>query len=632
MRTNREFQRLPTRQNITEIKFTGRQFSRNRIAHEIERIRERIPNKQFQVLLPYETWKSGAWFRDNEDISLFSLLDYYDESQIPESGGDPISYDRFIVYMMDPPALSGGCISKKANPKKDNGLNDCLYQCLYYAYGTFSKMPKVIEKPELLKQALGLPRDASVPVSCIEKVERLARSIAINIVGDVTRISNNHAYRRITLTLTNGHYSIVPNPDRKKINNATDKPKCPLIYQEDGINNIVKIYDGKSIRTISIPELRTFQSKALSGKWCFIPITKDRNTGKYETLEEAYDRIHKERNILLEESKKMGLKIDLFMCHGNYRKVALWLFEKLSQAIPANEPLDPAEAKWISEAMIGGIIWADNDWKGYGRQYDETSLYPSIQQSALTFPIGKGKFQTLENFVNHRGYTIYGIYHAKVEYKQDFLSLFRYNKHNKYTHIDLSRARELGLKVELIQNSPNALIYEKETRIPGEVIFGEYVHFLFKLKNLGGIIGRVAKKILNTLWGALCQRNKSYHDLSINDDIFDFPEGEMLNQITPVNDSQWVLQFSNPGNLFKGEYPRIAPFILAQGRKIISQNVQPYKDKVKRIHTDGFILEEDPDQPNLITCLEDASRTLKALKYEKEGICYVKNANQVVWT
>ena len=44
------------------------------------------------------------------------------------------------------------------------------------------------------------------------------------------------------------------------------------------------------------------------------------------------------------------------MCHGSYKKVALWLFEKLSQAIPANEPLDPIEAKWISEAMVGGLI------------------------------------------------------------------------------------------------------------------------------------------------------------------------------------------------------------------------------------------------------------------------------------
>src|SRR5207248_1218917 len=107
----------------------------------------------------------------------------------------------------------------------DNGLNDCLYQCLYYAYGTFSKLPRAIEKPDILKKALGLQRADPVPVSCIEKVECLARTIAINITGDVIRISSSPAYRRITLILANGHYSIVSNPDRRKTNTATSKPK-----------------------------------------------------------------------------------------------------------------------------------------------------------------------------------------------------------------------------------------------------------------------------------------------------------------------------------------------------------------------------------------------------------------------
>ena len=103
------------------------------------------------------------------------------------------------------------------------------------------------------------------------------------------------------------------------------------------------------------------------------------------------------------------------------------------------------------------------------------------------------------------------------------------------------------------------------------------------------------------------------------------------NSITPINDKQWVFEFSNPGNLFKGEYPRIAPFLLAQGQKIISQQFELFKDKVRRIHTDGFILEEDASQPPLINCTEDASKTLKALKFKKEGKYYVKNANQVSW-
>ena len=150
---------------------------------------------------------------------------------------------------MDPPVLAGSC-----NPKRDNGLNDCLYQCLYYAYGTFSKLPRAIEKPDILKKTLGLQRADPVPVSCI------------------ARISTNPAHRRITLILANGHYSIVSNPDRRKTNTATSKPKIPLIYQEDGVNNTVRVYDGNYIRTINIPEMRKLQSKALFGKWCFIPV------------------------------------------------------------------------------------------------------------------------------------------------------------------------------------------------------------------------------------------------------------------------------------------------------------------------------------------------------------------------
>ena len=636
MPTIRKLRKLPTRQNISEIKVTGSNFSRRRINREIEWIRARHPNKRFQVLLPYESWKPGSWFEGHQEVSLFTLSDHYDESQIPEGGGDPELYDHFIIYVTDPVTLAGGCGG--TDSKRDNGLNDCLYQCLYHAYGTFSNMPKVIEKPDILKKALGLKRNAPVPVHLIEKVERLARSIAINITGDINRISKSPAHRQITLTLANGHYSLVPNPDRRQTDPGTAKPKLPITYQEDGINNIVKIYNGKSIQSIAVPEMRKLQSKSVYGKWCFIPVSKS------ETLEEAFERIHEERNVLLEESKKLGLTIDLFMCHGNYKKVALWLFERLSQAIPANEPLDPIEAKWISDAMMGGIIWADNNWQGYGRQYDETSLYPSIMQSTLTFPISKGKFQMLQDFVNFRGYILYGIFRATVEFREDVKCLFRYNKRNKYTHIDLTRARKLGLQVTLIQDgSPNALVYEKETRIPGKVIFGEYVHFLFKLKNLGGIAGRVAKKILNTLWGALCQRNKSYHDISDAEHSskpFEFPEGEVLDSITPTGYAQisgemmstsWVCQFSNPGNLFKGEYPKIAPFIIAQGRKIISETIEPYKEKVKRVHTDGFILSEDPENSHLIDCSEDASKTLKSLKFEKEGKVLVKNANQVVW-
>ncbi|GET67076.1 hypothetical protein GLOIN_2v1472929 [Rhizophagus irregularis DAOM 181602=DAOM 197198] len=476
------------------------------IARLGQTLQTRFPDRKFQILLPYENWKPGGWTSGNQPASLFSLLDHYDEAQLPDDA-DPDYFERFIIYARDSPPAAGGC----------NGeLNDCLYECLKNIYGTFSKMPKSIEKPEYIKKALGLNRDAPIP----------------------------------------------------------------------------------------------FQ-KTKNSKSSFIPVEKNRKTGVYETLEEAYQRIHEERNSFLQETKKFGLGIDLSYHNWSYKRTALWLFERLSVGIPANDPLDPIEAEWLSDAMMGGLIWADNEWKGYGRQ--------------------RGKFQTLNDFVDHRGYALYGLFRAKISGNN---ILFRQNKRGIYTFIDLQRAKKLGLNIQLIQDGkPNALIYDREARIPGTVIFGEYVHFLFKIKNQGGVAGRVAKRVLNTLWGALCQRKRNYKTLTTDQtDPFTFPEGHTLDSIIPVGSDQWRFQFTNPGNPFKGEYPRIAPFLLARGRKITSEAIQPYKDKVRRIHTDGFILEEQPDSPALFTCSENADTTLKTFKFETAGYCHVKNANKVIWT
>ncbi|GET55695.1 hypothetical protein GLOIN_2v1472929 [Rhizophagus irregularis DAOM 181602=DAOM 197198] len=332
---------LPTRPDIKELQYSGARFSRGAIARLGQRLQSRYLTHKFQILLPYENWKPGGWTSGNQPASLFSLLDHYDEAQLPDDA-DPDYFERFIIYIRDTPPVAGGC----------NGeLNDCLYECLKYIYGTFSKMPKSIEKPEYIKKALGLNRDAPIPVSCMDKVEQLAGSLAINIVGDITRISKR---------------------------------------------------------------------------------------------------------------------------------------------IPANDPLDPIEVEWLSDAMMGGLIWADNEWKGYGRQ--------------------RGKFQTLNDFVDHRGYALYGLFRAK-----------------------------------LIQDGkPNALIYDRDARIPGTVIFGEYVHFLFKIKNQGGIAGRVAKRVLNTLWGALCQRKRNYKTLTTDQtDPFTFPEGHTLDSIIPHVDAKSHLRQFN---------------------------------------------------------------------------------------
>ncbi|PKY36291.1 hypothetical protein RhiirB3_458570 [Rhizophagus irregularis] len=166
------------------------------------------------------------------------------------------------------------------------------------------------------------------------------------------------------------------------------------MYHEDGIKNVVTIYNGKTVKSCAIEQFQ----KGKNSKSSFISVEKNHKTGIYETLKETYQRIHEERDVFLQTTKKFGLGIDLSYHNWSYKRTALWLFEQLSIGVPANDPLDPIEAEWLSDAMMGGLIWANNEWKGYGRQYDATSLYLSIQQSNVNFPIKRANsrhFQTL---------------------------------------------------------------------------------------------------------------------------------------------------------------------------------------------------------------------------------------------
>ncbi|PKK60743.1 hypothetical protein RhiirC2_792879 [Rhizophagus irregularis] len=262
-------------------------------------LQTQYPNCKFQILLLYENWKPRQWISGEEESSLFSLLDHYDEAQLPVNGGDPNYFDQFIIYVRNNnPPTARGC---------NEELNDCLYECLKHIYGTFSKMPKSIKKLEYIKKALGLNRNAPIPVSYMDKVKQLAKS---------------HC-----------HYSLALNPGRLHPSKLDRKCNLPIVYHEDGVKNVVTIYNGKTVKSCTIGQFQ----KTKNSKSSFIPVEKNHKTRIYETLEEAYQRIHEEHDTFLQVTKR------------------------LSVGIPPNEPLDPIEAKWISDAMMGGLIWAKND-------------------------------------------------------------------------------------------------------------------------------------------------------------------------------------------------------------------------------------------------------------------------------
>lgn len=91
--------------------------------------------------------------------------------------------------------------------------------------------------------------------------------------------------------------------------------------------------------------------------------------------------------------------------------------------------------------------------------------------------------------------------------------------------------------------------------------------------------------------------------------------------------SLWGILCENPRKNGKvGPHRRMKPFILALGRKTITNIIRPFKNHVKRIHTDGFII-TDTNNIHL-----QVGPNTGELKCEKIGHVSIKNSINVSWT
>jgi hypothetical protein len=119
--------------------------------------------------------------------------------------------------------------------------------------------------------------------------------------------------QRATLVLSEGHYSVATNPDQQHPSRMDHKQKSPFVYREDGINNIVTIYNNKKTSSNGAPQKgkiltsTQFQKAKISKSYAFVPVKKNKKTRILETLEQAYQRIHEERDAFLQITKRFGL-------------------------------------------------------------------------------------------------------------------------------------------------------------------------------------------------------------------------------------------------------------------------------------------------------------------------------------
>ena len=311
-----------------------------------------------------------------------------------------------------------------------------------------------------------------------------------------------------------------------------------------------------------------------------------------QSLEEAYNRFKNNADKLKIASN--GL-INMYIT-GSLPDTAVKLFLSLNKLLKTN-PINETEARWIANATRAPIVYAEK-YKGAAYFYDFISMHLSVMNDhKMLFPLLEGQYDTysIAEF-NNATFVPYGIYCCIIKPYDDknLNKLFRFNKTNTYTHIDINDAKKFGLTVKLLQESPNCLLYKKDTLIQGNKLFGEYTKLVFDLKQKK--IDR-AKVLSVCLWGKLCEINdkaKLYCEVgqTNNLEIFDSKNIHLIIPTGKPNQNhncKLMIKTAKKSNYFATNFARLKPFLLAGVRRKLRTTCFPHIESIKWIHTDGFL-------------------------------------------
>ena len=215
-------------------------------------------------------------------------------------------------------------------------------------------------------------------------------------------------------------------------------------------------------------------------------------------LAKSADTIIAEYDKFMAEVKKIRLaskgKIKYLESGIRHKEVALKLFDILSMGADDPEQINELEEQWLQDAMQGALIFAEVCDLDDAVCIDVNSAYPNaMRNTGFSVPMKQGDFSRIAEFPEFIAFGIYRCIIKKSGNKHTD-KLFRFNKTNKYTHIDIANAKQLGLKVTLIiDDEANCLLYGGGKRINGSRLFKSFIDFLYPMK-CNGV--EFAKKLL----------------------------------------------------------------------------------------------------------------------------------------
>jgi hypothetical protein len=348
------------------------------------------------------------------------------------------------------------------------------------------------------------------------------------------------------------------------------------VYKKN-INNTYSVYANSTLET-NIKDLTKFKSFSLLKFKA-----KDDLIQEYKDYTEGFKLI------------KELIKYDYRTANNNTLNLAKRIWYKLIGKNITFSKTCKKEEKYIYDAKRCGFRYSapKGIYEGDYIKLDVNSFYSSILvNNRYILPIGEPVFKkyTQEEFDNLKFYP-YGLYKCKITGDIN-PKLFYKNINNIYTHLELRIAKEQKYIITIIDEDDNFMYYPK--RIHNHILFKQYVDLLFPHKKKCFLI----KRLLNILWGGLCEKNKIIKKIDskecsiLKDDDLEF-------QPTIDNEGN-IISFSiiEEKKLFKYNSCRIAPFITSYGRYEYYNLIKNHHELLIKTHTDGFYIKMTEEEVN----------------------------------
>jgi len=582
---------------------------------------------------------SSNMFRDYQDEEI-----YDHHTKILEAG-------IFLIEEKTKHSKMVGCT---------NETNDCLYDAIMTGFG--KKKPEVLESAEIFKDWLGVDRKDLIHIKLVPKIEKKLK-VNINLCGSHQYVNDKVKYpRSMTIRIWKGHvervFAISEYKQLKYGYNEWFKGrKYPIFYKKltDGTIKLCRLENVKDGNPIVWHEDLSFldkfyQDKKLADTYFLKEVDQEKEKNEVGktvyVLPEPEDVIENkvEEWVLFQRATYQQLKgrasgaCNLFRCKGSYRVAALHYFYTL---LPKSLNCDPysrdehqylCEDFWLRSAMGGALTYAEKDTKLENvYDYDVNSMYGSIMCS-MDFITRQGEFGVLFEMpekIKKKDY--YSIFRCKITGIDE--KVFQRSRTNFYTGFDVKTAQEEGYNIEIMRDGlPNVLTYSKKCRVSGEEVFGQFIRDMYLLKSTGV---ECAKFVMNSLWGSLCMRVlKELNTLNGHVHIEDPVLIHSLYFRCKINGKRhYAVKVYEKESLqncpdirikqFKYNMARFGPFLLALGRRMMANTIREHKDKIKYVHTDGFIsTEEIPELP--------ISKELGEWKVKPYKSAHIIHTNRVV--